>query len=262
MAFFGFPPWVVMWIIATAIFFVCKLFTLRGVRAPWWRRLLYVIAWPGMDARAFCTSSPPATPASSELLFAVVKTAFGMGLLFVVVPSVEPLLLRGWVGMIGVIFTLHFGLFHITSWCWRRAGVVARPLMDWPVLATSLADFWGRRWNTAFRDLTHRFLFRPLTTHFGSKNALVLGFLASGVVHDLVISVPAGGGYGLPTLYFVLQGVGLLIERAVPKLRGRLFTFVVLIIPSYWLFHPPFVLTVIVPFLDWLQDPTLTPGIS
>jgi len=69
-------------------------------------------------------------------------------------------MLAGWLGMIGIVVTLHFGIFHALSCLWRRASVEARPLMHAPLASTSLSEFWGRRWNTAFRDLTHRFLFR------------------------------------------------------------------------------------------------------
>jgi alginate O-acetyltransferase complex protein AlgI len=160
--------------------------------------------------------------------------------------------------MAGLIFLLHFGSFHLLSCAWRSAGVDARPLMDWPVRSKSLAEFWGRRWNTAFRDLTHRFLFGPLARRLGPRAGLAAGFLFSWVVHDLVISVPAGGGYGWPTLYFVVQGLGLLVERSAAGRtvglgrgwRGWLFAMVVVAAPAYGLFHPPFVLNVVVPFLD------------
>jgi alginate O-acetyltransferase complex protein AlgI len=135
--------------------------------------------------------------------------------------------------------------------------VDARPLMNWPVVSASLSEFWGRRWNTAFRDLAHRFLFRPLAGRLGPRAGLAAGFLFSGAVHDLVISAPAGGGYGLPTLYFVVQGLGLLAERsrAGRRLRldggwrGRGFTALVVVGPAFGLFHPPFVRGVVLPFL-------------
>ena len=200
MALFGYPPWLVMWAGAAALFFACKVLTLRGVRAPWRRRVAYALAWPGLDARAFCTAPAPSRPATGEWLFALAKTAFGVAIVFGVTPHLDPSLLRGWVGMVGIIFVLHLGLFHVLSCASRRAGVVAKPLMHWPILATSLADFWARRWNTAFRDLTHRFLFCPLTPRLGAKAALGVGFVVSGLVHELVISLPANAGYGWPTV--------------------------------------------------------------
>jgi hypothetical protein len=114
-----------------------------------------------------------------------------------------------------------------------------------------VSEFWGKRWNTAFRDLTHKFLFAPLARKFGARGGLAVGFLFSGVVHELVITVPAGGGYGLPTLYFALQGLGLLIEKRA-KVRGataRAFAPLVIIAPAPLLFPPAFVLNVVLPFL-------------
>jgi hypothetical protein len=160
--------------------------------------------------------------------------------------------------MVGLVFVLHFGSIHLLSCLWRWLGIEARPLMNWPIAATSVSDFWGRRWNTAFRDLTHRFLFGPLQRRIGAGWALAVGFLASGLVHDLVISVPAGAGFGLPTLYFLLQGAAIFIERNRTGRamglgrgwRGRLFALVAVLGPAGMLFHPPFVRNVVVPFLN------------
>ena len=83
------------------------------------------------------------------------------------------------------------------------------------------------------------------------------GFLFSGVAHELVISVPASGGYGLPTLYFLFQGLGVIAERKF-ELRhtpaGGAFLWFVLLAPAFWLFHPPFMNAVIDPFLAFLTS--------
>ena len=85
-----------------------------------------------------------------------------------------------------------------------------------------------------------------------------MGFGFSGIVHDLVISLPAGGGYGGPTLYFLLQGLGLLAGAqqspaggwaSVRAPRGWGFTIAVVALPVPLLFHYPFVTRIIVPFL-------------
>jgi alginate O-acetyltransferase complex protein AlgI len=264
------PPWVVMWSMAAAIFAACKWLTWRdhvnprlAPRASKWRQAAYLLAWPGLDAGAFLDPTPlprGRRPGAGEWAFALAKLALGAALTWGVarlVPTHLPVL-RAWVGMAGVVFLLHFGSFHLLSCAWRATGVDARPLMNWPVLSASVGEFWGRRWNTAFRDLTHRFLFRPLSSRLGARAGLAAGFLFSGVVHDLVISVPAGGGYGWPTLYFVVQGLGLLAEKSKfgkriglgEGRRGRLFAALVVIGPAYGLFHPPFLLNVVLPFLD------------
>jgi alginate O-acetyltransferase complex protein AlgI len=159
--------------------------------------------------------------------------------------------------MVGIALCLHFGSFQLLSCGWRRAGVRARPLMNKPLVSESLGEFWGRRWNTAFRDLTHRFLFRPLTRRIGVRAGLAGGFVFSGLVHDLVISWPAAGGYGGPTLFFAIQGVGMLIERSAfghhvglgRGVRGWLFSMLTIVLPAPLLFHGPFVERIVVPFM-------------
>jgi len=82
-------------------------------------------------------------------------------------------------------------------------------------------------------------------------------FVVSGFIHDLVISLPAHGGYGLPTGYFLLQGFGVSLERSGTGRRlglqqgflGWLCMFVFTVGPAFWLFHPAFVSRVIVPFM-------------
>jgi alginate O-acetyltransferase complex protein AlgI len=259
------PRWVVMWTLAWLLYAGCKWLTWRRTPvagATPGRQLGYLFAWPGLDAPAFLDPTPlPASdrPTPGEWALAAFKTALGIGAVYGLVremPSEYPLG-AGWVGMIGLALALHFGVFHLLGCAWRSAGVDAAPIMNRPFAATSLADFWGRRWNTAFRDLTHRFLFRPAARRLGPRSALAVGFLFSGLLHDLVISVSAEGGYGGPTLYFVIQGAAVFVERSRPGRRiglgrgwrGWLFAAVVLAGPAYILFHPPFVRDVILPFL-------------
>jgi len=257
------PAWAVMWALAVAIFAGCKWLTWRRTsapEAPAWRHAGYLFGWPGLDAAAFLDSrAVPPRPRAGEWLFATVKFALGLVVLFAIAHRVPPEYpyLVGWVGMVGIILVLHFGSFHLLSCAWRRIGVDARPLMNWPLAATSVSDYWGRRWNTAFRDLTHRFQFRPVAGRLGPRWATAAVFGFSGVVHDLVISVPPGGGYGGPTLFFLAQGAGVFAERSPAGrrlglgrgVRGWLFTMLLLAVPLIGLFHPPFVVGVVVPFL-------------
>ncbi len=256
-------PWVFMWLLAFALYFGCKWLTYRdalagGVRASWLTRMTYLLLWPGMSLKEFA-GVPPATSRTIALprwLAPVAKTFAGAGLVWFAVPAIahDAWLLRGWVGMIGLIMMLHFGTFHLLALTLQAAKFNAQPNMRAPLLAKSLADFWGRRWNTAFNVLADRYGFRPLTPRIGPRAALVVVFLASGLIHDLVIALPAGGGFGLPTLYFVLQAIGLFVER-LPSIRrrplvNRLFTWLVLIAPLGCLFPPVFVRNVILPMLN------------
>ena len=241
--------WILMWGLAGGIFAACKLLTLARARAGGERAFGYLLLWPGMDARAFMDARHrPPPPRTGEWLFAYSKLVLGVVLVWIVAPWLSAPLLRGWLGMLGVIFILHFGFFHLASLAWRRAGVQAEPLMKAPILSKSLGDLWGKRWNLGFHDLAREYIFAPVSRRLGAGWGSFAVFLASGLVHDLVISVPAGGGYGLPTAYFLLQWAGVAAERKW-KFESRIFTIVIALGPVYGLFHPPFVRNVFLPFM-------------
>lgn len=257
------PAWAFMWLLAVAIFAGCKWETLwrarsgrTSVRTA--RALGYLFAWPGMDAQAFFErTATDARIRGREWIWAAMKTMCGAALLWGVARRIHIPLLAGWVGMLGLILLLHFGTFHIVALAWQRAGVNAQPIMRAPITATSLSSFWGQRWNLGFRQLTHALVFQPARRRLGLPVATLLAFTASGLIHDLVISVPARAGYGLPTAYFLLQGLGVLAERLLlgrhigldRGLRGWLFTALCTAGPAYWCFHPAFVMRVMLPFM-------------
>ena len=224
------------------------------------RSIAYLVAWPGMDAESFLDASKgPASPRAQEWAWAALKTALGVALLWAIarrIPEQQPLL-RGWIGLFGLILLLHFGSFHLIALFWQTVGVDAQPIMSKPILSKTLSEFWGKRWNLGFRQLAHDFVFRPLYKRIGVAAAGLLVFVASGLIHDLVISLPARGGYGLPTGYFIVQGLGVTLERSrlgrelglQKGLTAWIFLLIVTAAPAFWLFHPPFVSRVILPFM-------------
>ena len=262
-------PSLLRWALAFAIYAACKWLTWwdaarATTRIPLARSAAYLCLWPGMDAVSFLdTRRHGRTPAIAEWLFAFLKNVAGALLLWVVprrIPAAEPIL-AGWTGMLGVIFLLHFGTFHLLALFWQAMGIAARPLMRMPVAAASLGEFWSVRWNRGFNDLVRKHMFLPARRRLGLTAATLLTFLTSGMAHELVISVPARGGYGLPTLYFLLQGLGIVVEhsragesiglhRGIP---GRLFALTVAAVPAYYLFHPLFVMRVMIPFLHVIK---------
>lgn len=260
------PRWLWMWALAYSLFAGCKWLTWqRAIRVQRHvsigRSMGYLFAWPGMNAREFLSRNPSSNGGMGhEWAAAWLKTVTGAVILWIgcrVAIRIDPLA-AGWVGMIGMITVLHFGAFHLMSIAWRRAGISAPHVFRNPVAASSVGEFWGRRWNLGFRTLSHEFVFAPLHERIGATRAMVITFLVSGLVHDCVISVPAGAGYGLPTAYFMLQGLGVMIERSRVgarlglrrRLGGRAWLMVVTAAPAFLLFHPPFVERVILPFLE------------
>lgn len=259
--------WVFMWTVAGALFIGCKWLTWRRAvlarpRPKVSRSLAYFFAWPGMDATEFLLEDASKTEQRTfraPWFFASAKTTGGGVIIWLAAHEVfgTAPLLTGWIGMLGIILFLHFGLFDLLALFWQSKGVTATPVMRKPLLATSLAEFWSTRWNTAFNVLAHDLAFRPLARKFGVLGATLGVFFISGLIHDLVISLPARAGFGLPTAYFLFQGVGVLAERSAlgrriglaRGFRGWLFTAICTAGPVFWLFHAAFVTTVILPML-------------
>jgi D-alanyl-lipoteichoic acid acyltransferase DltB (MBOAT superfamily) len=162
-------------------------------------------------------------------------------------------------GMCGIVLFLHFGMLELPALAYRRAGLNVVSLMRQPARAVSLSEFWGKRWNTAFHKLVQDFIFRPLQKRFGLKTAIMAVFVASGLLHELAISLPARGGYGLPMTYFIIQGAGILLWRKLlpPKSRptrvvGWVLTMLWTVLPIGLLFHTAFLQRIILPMLDCL----------
>jgi hypothetical protein len=256
------PPWGAMWIVAFSMFAVAKVLTLVEVRRhqrrlPAGRTAAYVLLWVGMDTRGFLGRRSADGPWRDGMVPGFVKCLLGALLLWGVAPTFTGIA-AGWIGMIGMVLILHFGLFHLLAAFWANRGFAVEPIMNKPLAARTLAEFWGERWNRAFNELMHRFVFRPALQIVDLSGATLLVFLVSGVIHDLVISVPAGGGYGGPTAYFLIQGFALLIQRSRIAKRlglnagsvGRCFTAFVLVAPLPILFHEPFISQVILPFIE------------
>lgn len=256
-------PWIFMWLLAASIFAICKSQSWFAAselahRATWQRNAAYLFFWPGMNANQFlgATIAVP-RPTEREWLSAIAKTFSGAALIWFVARRMPHPLLAAWIGMLGLILILHFGAFHLLSLIWRSAGISAQPIMQHPLQSKSLSEFWGKRWNLGFRQLSHDWIFAPLRKHFGIAFATLAAFAGSGLIHDLVISVPARGGYGLPTVYFLAQGIGVLIERSPfgtkfglsRGVAGWLWMAVFTAAPAYFLFHPWFAMRVMIPFL-------------
>ncbi|KAM7478380.1 hypothetical protein LguiA_026593 [Lonicera macranthoides] len=131
------------------------------------------------------------------------------------------------------------------------------PPSDEPYLSTTLQDFWGRRWNlpvtNVLRDTVHnpvRSALGPAFGYEGAKVAAVLAtFMVSGLMHELYFynMTRASSNWEL-TQFFLLQGVGLVVERWLKKVAGdkwALSGFIstplavgFVVVTGYWLFFP------------------------
>ncbi len=226
---------------------------LRGLR------LLAFFIWVGLQPRPFLPGySPPATaprPSWRSFLLNLLTGAVLLGAVGLL-PAGVPLLVRAWVALVGLAFVRLFAAFDFWALVFRRLGFPVEKPWDNPAAATSLRDFWGRRWNRIMSGMLRDLLFTPLARHVGVVAATAAVFLYSGVFHEFV-SVLARGGYGRPTLYFLIQGAGFLLEgtRLGKRLLagspwlGRLWTALVVLGPIALVVPPAFLLEVIVPVL-------------
>ena len=107
-----------------------------------------------------------------------------------------------------------------------------------PWAARSIADFWGNRWNLWFSDWSRYVIFGRLRRR--PMFALFLVFAASGIMHEWVINFPlycVTGRilFGTMMVYFLLQAVGILVERHFLNGHPRLmvmFVWLVVFVPS------------------------------
>jgi len=222
------------------------------------RWLAFAALWPGMRPGLFSTCGGPRLPgAGSLLLRGLSRLLLGAGLV-VAARATGSRLPATLLALPGLSLILHFGLFNLTAGAWRLAGVPAAPLFRAPLRSRSLREFWGRRWNLAFSEMTALGVYRPLKATAGPVVATVLAFLFSGLLHETAISLPVRAGFGRPLAYFALHAAAMLIERRLaaaghaidsrPAL-GRAWTIAWLVVPLPLLFHRPFLAGVVWPLL-------------
>ncbi|NUQ35866.1 MAG: membrane bound O-acyl transferase family-domain-containing protein, partial [Planctomycetaceae bacterium] len=155
----------------------------------------------------------------------------------------------------GLVLVMHSGVLAILATLWRAAGMNVAPVMRAPVASKSLSDFWSTRWNIPFTEMLRATVLKPARRLFGRHGAVLACFLVSGVLHDVAISLPVQAGYGLPTLYFLLHGVLVLVERWLEQRGialssswiGRVWCFAWIVGPLPLLMHEPFIKGVVMP---------------
>lgn len=227
-----------------------------------WRWMAFAALWPGMRPMPFARAGGPPLPGAGALVRrGAARLVLGLALVlaarFAWTRTASGLLATA-LALPGLSFILHFGIFNMVAGAWRYAGVDVHALFRAPLLSRSLAEFWGRRWNLAFSEMTAIGVYRPLSTAVGKPPALVVAFLFSGLLHELAISLPVRAGFGFPLLYFAIHGILMLVERGLeragrPVYRqaavGRAWTTFWLVAPLPVLFHRPFLRGIVWPIL-------------
>src|SRR5262249_37564412 len=194
----------------------------RGLRPlSFGRWLMFTFSWPGMQPRLFATDRGAPLPGALNLLGrGALRFVLGAALVLsarTAWAQTRSYMLASVLLLCGLSFLLPFGLCNLLAGLWPLLGRPVEPLCRAPLRSRSVAEFWARRWNLAFSEMTSIAVYRPLSERFGRGPALLAGFMVSGLLHEMAISLPVRAGFGLPFLYFLLhRGLGLVERRLVP----------------------------------------------
>jgi alginate O-acetyltransferase complex protein AlgI len=220
------------------------------------RWLAFALGWPGMNPETFAAPRAPHPDGADLVRRGILRLTTGALLVlaarFVWIISARPALAAAPL-LAGLSLILHFGLFTFLAGLWRLFGIPCMAPFEAPFLAASLSDFWAHRWNRPFSELVQLAIYRPVASLAGRGGGLFAGFLLSGFLHELAISVPARAGYGRPLAYFALQGALVLLEkrrlaRGLPP-PGRALTILAFALPVPLLLIPEFLRGAIWPII-------------
>lgn len=219
--------------------------------------LLFWTVWPGVRPDLFAGSDDHADPDGRTFVVGYVYVLVGLALAVVslLAPPVVGMDASSWLLLFAVLSVVHLGVGRLFPFGLRWLGYAVPPLFDDPLESWRVAEFWSSRWNRPFIGMNRLFITGPLSARVGVGGAASLAFLASGLLHELAISYTAGGGWGTPFLYFVVQGALYAAEQqwfpddGWPFL-GRLWTYAAVFAPLPLLFHAPFRTTFVVPLIE------------
>ncbi|KIY69183.1 hypothetical protein CYLTODRAFT_237790 [Cylindrobasidium torrendii FP15055 ss-10] len=125
-----------------------------------------------------------------------------------------------------VFFTLNasYNFYSIIG-----VGIFRQTPEEWPAFyarpwkSTSLAELWGRDWHQGWRYTFWYIGGKPMSMVFGRVGLVLGAFLASGAYHDALAwgMHRERGNCCWLTPFFVLNGVGLVLEHALYKVTGK-----------------------------------------
>ncbi len=201
--------------------------------------LLFIFAWPGVSVSGFTERKDVMPSTGSRFFEAWITFLTGLGILIVstLVGRGNSLALN-YVSLFSILLIIHLGIIEVTAESIRLLGFSPRSLFDRPYLSESLRDFWSFRWNRAFVDMNKIFIMGPLRDKIPLALLTFSIFAVSGILHELGISYSDGVSWGYPLLYFVVQGLGIEVERHQKLPRFLVFAWIVL--PAPLLFTPAF----------------------
>ncbi|TMW81501.1 hypothetical protein EJD97_009232 [Solanum chilense] len=151
-------------------------------------------------------------------------------------------------------------MLNIVSIMVRAVGrVELEPAINNPHLASSLQDFWGKRWNLMVTNILRLTIYDHvrlvivdrIPRKWAPIPAVLATFFVSGLMHELFFYYigrlkPSGEAM----TFFLIHGVALSVEIVIKKILNGKFlvpriisgplTLAFIVFTSFWLFFPPF----------------------
>jgi hypothetical protein len=223
-----------------ACMLLCKAVVVHRSRLVVSERSAFYLLAPVMSAEALRSSRQASIAAAGSialsLAISVALLAPLYGMLVAFRPAI-PAVLLGYLA-IPIVYLLGEAGGALTQLAFLPSGRVVPPVHRRPYAAVSIADFWGRRWNTWLGEFFRVHIFTPLRRR--PLSGLVVVFLASGLLHEVVIDLPlylriGRNCFGDQLAYFALQGLGVALDARIPRERRWLrrgLLWVVVVAPA------------------------------
>lgn len=196
--------------------------------------LLYFTLWPGIDPQ-------PLSHRVTDLVFPARWFVQGWATMIVCAVLAAGLALHQQLTpplmLMAVLGFVHLGYSDVLSALMRLAGFPVQRLFPDPLTSRTSLEFWAKRWNQPFVELNRLFL-----PHSSPTQKMVV----SGLLHEAALSFPAGGGWGGPLGYF-------LVQAALLRTSSRLLSWAGLLLPLPFLFHQPFLKEFLQPLAQTLS---------
>lgn len=228
--------------------------------------LIFSYGWFGMNPRPFLAFPAETLPDfGTYIIKGFTRIVFGFVIInmatfifeYIVNPGFDFILHVCY--LVGLSLILHFGILNISTGILRWLGINVTSLFKEPIRSKSLTEFWSKRWNLAFVELTTIAVLRPVKSTYGPKIAFWASFIFSGLLHEMAISLPVESGFGKPFLYFIIQAVLILtVDRYLIMRQSSIVvrSFMILcclFLPIFLLFHKDFITQVVIPLAEYLS---------
>jgi hypothetical protein len=134
----------------------------------------------------------------------------------------------------GLIESVHSTLLIL----YRAVGIEHERINVFPVVSTTLVEFWGRRWNRVVAGWLRDYAFLPLARRGRAQLGIAAAFLGSTALHFWSAAVPLGVASGLTMgSFFVVHGAALMLERRLdvvhwPTRSQRAWTIAIVVVTS------------------------------